>query len=203
MTENRADKQEYGFTTGIRYGCGFAGGIFLVLLFIGLIFYKFSFVNTYLLSSGDLTFVEAWHIESLLATNRIVAAEDVVAHITTFYSTVITILVGLMGLVGIVGYLHLKHLTFEKLAEHESKVLGVSQKAASQDVQNYLNSKKFSDIISAHVDESLEGTNIDVLNNKMADLENKIEELENRGGVIPRVVSSKLEVLGGNVDGNN
>lgn len=203
MTENKADKQEYGFTTGVRYGCGFAGGVFLVFLFIGLIFYKFSFINTYLLSSGELTFVEAWHIESLLATNRIVAAEDVVAHITTFYSTVITILVGLMGLVGIVGYLHLKHLTFEKLAEHKTKVMGVAKDAAARDVQNYLNSKTFSDIISAHVDESLEGTNVDVLNNKMASLENKIEELENRGGGIPRVVSSNLEISGGNVDGDN
>lgn len=201
---NVFNRTSYNFTRGFLCGCGLFCGMAFVALLIGLTCYKLSFINEFLLFSPKLTPLETKHIEALLATNRIIPAADVVSHVATFYSTVITILVGIIGLVAIIGFFHLKHLTIEKLAEHKNKVTTEAKEEAAKDVQIYLNSKDFLDVISKHVDESLEGTKVDEINKKIADLENAIEELQNVGGTsIPREVSSSIEIIGGNRNGNN
>ena len=49
----------------------------------------------------------------------------------------------------------------------------------------------------------MEGTDVDEINKKLADLENKIEELENRGGGIQRDILSGIENFGGDENGDN
>lgn len=163
-----------------KNGCLMGGGLVFVLVLVVLAvvaFHKFGFLDVFLLSSDSLTPKDLTSVNVLIKNHKILSAGDIVSHITSFYSVVITILVGVLGLLGILGYIHIKTLAIEKLTEHKNTVTKNATETATEKVQQYLKTKEFSDTVDKSVSESLEGTDVDEINKKIARLENKIDEI--------------------------
>ena len=105
----------------------------------------------------------------------------------------------IIGLTGILGYIHLRVLAQDGLEQYKEN----AKKDAAKEVKNFLEKKEFYDIVKRYASDAMEGTDVDEINKKLADLENKIEELENRGGGIQRDILSNIENSGGDENGDN
>lgn len=186
------------FYAGGAWGCGI-GLTFFIILLILVIACDYSLLRDYIIIDAKLDAVDANAINVLLNKNKIVPVNEIISHITSFYSTVITIMSVIIGLTGILGYIHLRVLAQEGLEKYKED----AKKDAAAEVKNYLEKKEFYDIVKHYATDAMDGSDVDEINKKLEYLENKIEELESRGGVIQRSISSSLEISGGKEDGNN
>ena len=180
------------FWAGIRFGCGIMCAIVFLAITIGLFLHEFSFIDRYLLNTISLTPKSASHVNELLKTNSIVSANEIISHIHSFYSIVITLLIGIVGLVagllGFVGYVQFKRIT-DKATEE-------AKKEAANDVQTYLNTHEFHTKISARVDEVF---NENFVIERLNTLENQIEVFQNLHGKeilteLPKKAAKKVAV---------
>lgn len=186
------------FYTGGAWACGFGLTVFVVLLIL-IIGCDYSFLKDYILIDAKLDAVDKNALNILLAKNKIVPANEIISHITSFYSNIITIMGVIIGLTGILGYIHLRVLAQDGLEQYKEN----AKKDAAKEVKNFLEKKEFYDIVKRYASDAMEGTDVDEINKKLADLENKIEELENRGGGIQRDILSGIENSGGDENGDN
>lgn len=163
----------------LRYGVFFGCGVVFTLIIMLLILWicnKCFLANSWIITTDKMSIHEYISIQTLLANHKIISASDILSHLTSFYSVVISLLIGVLGLSGLFGYIHIKQLSIEKLHEHKEKVKGEAKDEAIKEVSKYLKSYEFYNAIGGHVTATLNAN--DILQ-KLEYLENQVEKYIN------------------------
>ena len=136
--DNKPHKYLYNFLSGGAWACGF-GLTVVVLLLILFLSCDYSLLEDYILIENSLGPIEENALELLINKNKIVSASDIISHITSFYSTIITVMSIIIGLVGILGYIHIRVLTYDGLEKYKEE----AKSNAATELKNYLEKKEF------------------------------------------------------------
>ncbi len=151
MTKEK--KSSYIFYLTVFLGC-FLGT--LLFLFCFFVIFSTSFQESISSINGvffgtskqSLSPSERFHLIELIDNGHVIRAESIISDLSSYYESVINILVTLVGILGVIAFMYVKAFSTEK-AEEASKM------AAEKTATTYLESKRFNDENIKYIDESL------------------------------------------------
>ncbi len=179
------------FTNGVLLGTGFLLIVFFVITIIAILFREplSHFYDKHIMLCNSISTIDLQKdtLDSLLKKNQIVSVSDILTDLNSFYTVVITILGIFLGLSGLLGYIHIRALSKQTIEDE-----------VSQHFKHYTQTLEFAQKVSSQVDNALEGTQVDDINYKIAQLENQIEKLQSFQSVSYDEIIPQGEINGDN-----